>query len=144
MKGLAMGWSRCLLTGLALAGWVTAAQAQVYSWQDQEGQRHFADHPPAGSAEHRTLDELPDLNNMQPPGASPYRPLPSPRPATGNATRAVEATTSRCESLERRLEAIQEQLRAGYGEPRGNGLRARRRELNAAYRHECREVMSRP
>lgn len=141
--GLVTGLVMYLVTGLALAGWAVVAQAQVYSWQDKEGQRHFSDHPPAGGAEHRALDELPDLNTMQPPGASPYRPLTSSRPSAGSATRAVDVPNPRCESLERRLEAVQQQLRAGYGEPRGNRLRARRRELTAAYRRECRDSMVR-
>lgn len=133
----ASGLSR-LGTCLALSGWALAAQAQLYSWQDDAGQWHFADAPPPGGAERRSLDELPELNTMRPPEASPYRPLSSPPSSAGRAADLAEAPSPRCDTLERRLEAVQQQLRAGYGEPRGNWLRARRRELTAAYRRECR------
>ena len=131
-----------LLMAIGLIAWSLAAQAQVYSWQDETGQWHFADHPPAGGAERRAVDDLPALNTMRPPEPSPYRQLPRPppasRPAVEGAMGSQNAPTPRCESLARRLEAVQQQLRSGYEEPRGNRLRARRRELTAAYRRECR------
>ncbi|MDI4638105.1 MULTISPECIES: DUF4124 domain-containing protein [Halomonadaceae] len=126
---------------LVLAGWAVAAQAEIYSWQDETGQWHFADHSPeGGGGEPRTPDELSDINSMRPPGASPYRPLPSARSSrsSGNVQRNASGSNPRCNRLEQRLESIQQQLRAGYEEPRGNRLRAARRELTAAYRRECR------
>ncbi|MGB8714687.1 MAG: DUF4124 domain-containing protein [Onishia taeanensis] len=129
---------------LVLAGWAMAAQAQVYSWQDEAGQWHYSDHSPDGGGEQRSLDELPDINSMRPPGASPYRPLPSSRSSGANTQRFAGAVNPRCDSLEQRLESVQQQLRAGYEEPRGNRLRAARRELAAAYRRECRDSMVGP
>ncbi|MGY6630543.1 MAG: hypothetical protein ACXIUL_05975 [Wenzhouxiangella sp.] len=42
-----------------------------------------------------------------------------------------------CQSYLDRLERIQDQLRRGYREPRGNQLRAQRREISTRYRNEC-------
>ena len=129
---------------LVLTGWAMVAQAQVYSWQDDQGQWHFADHAPAAGAERRALDDLPDLNTMRPPEDSPYRPISSPRPSAQRSQPSAGGQDAHCESLESRLEAVQRELRAGYQEPRGNRLRARRRELTAAYRRECRESLVGP
>ncbi|MAX33122.1 MAG: hypothetical protein CME72_08660 [Halomonadaceae bacterium] len=126
---------------LVLAGWTMAAQAQIYSWQDETGQWHFADHSPeGGGGEQRNLDELSDINSMRPPGDSPYRALSSPQSSRSGSSvqRNAGGANPRCDRLEQRLESIQQQLRVGYEEPRGNRLRAARRELTAVYRRECR------
>ncbi|WP_168011883.1 DUF4124 domain-containing protein [Halomonas salinarum] len=128
---------------LVLTVWAMVAQAQVYSWQDDQGQWHFADHAPVGGAERRALDDLPDLNTMRPPEDSPYQP-PSPRSSAQRSQRSASGQDARCDSLERRLEAVQRELRAGYQEPRGNRLRARRRQMSAAHRRECRDSLVGP
>ncbi|WP_192034980.1 DUF4124 domain-containing protein [Halomonas sp. YLGW01] len=144
----------CLrLVGLTLAVWTLAVEAQVYSWQDEEGRWHFADAPPAAQepaddTERRSVDDLPTLNTMQPPQASPYR-QPATPPSSGRASHSLSgsreaAPDPRCQRLEERLESVQQALRAGYREPRGNRLRARRRALTDAYRRECRNSQVHP
>lgn len=47
------------------------------------------------------------------------------------------SNNNQCARWERELKNIQSQLRAGYNEPRGNYLRAKRREVNELIRENC-------
>ncbi len=42
-----------------------------------------------------------------------------------------------CEKYRKQLDRIQGQLRAGYSNDRGNGLRQKRRKLSQLYSREC-------
>lgn len=118
--------------------------AQIYEWYDEDGQRHFSDQEPVGVAfrvigigdESRLSTYTPDrIERGQTPDArQPGR--PQGREARADDTAAAELAETCTEYLER-LEAVQDQLRAGYSEPRGNRLRARRQALQTAYRRDC-------
>jgi hypothetical protein len=132
---------------IALLLWLVAsapARGQIYEWIDADGKRHFSDRKPVGF-EFRILDESEDR-------LTTYRPAPVPPPAAdrdarssphGSRARREPAGSRRdrreaiCRDYLDRLEAVQDQLRAGYDEPRGNRLRATRRELRRAYRRTC-------
>ncbi|MDT8409397.1 MAG: hypothetical protein RQ741_07340, partial [Wenzhouxiangellaceae bacterium] len=52
-------------------------------------------------------------------------------------TRAGPDMEKRCADYRARLDRVQDQLRAGYREPRGGQLRKQRRDLQTAYRRDC-------
>lgn len=142
-----MSRSRCgvsiMATVIALVLIVGAAwaQAPLYTWQDADGRRHYGDQPPdrdpSISLEFQIdIGELPALNSMQVPGDSPYRPLSPPEPPKPAEPAGAQPAT--CRALAQRLAKIQQALRAGYVEPRGNRLRAEGRQLQARYRQSCR------
>lgn len=122
------------------------AAAQVYEWIDEQGNRHFSDQEPEG-VEFRILgDPAENLSSYAP---SPIRTPRAGSRASGESapksgkTRRSSGIESRqeleliCADYLRRIDVIQSQLRAGYREPRGNSLRARRSALQAAYRRDC-------
>lgn len=129
-------WVGCSLLILA----APSAPAQVYVWQDESGSQQFSDQPPQDKAYQRW--EPPENPN------SPLQ-LPEPRQRPGateqNDTESRDKTSARspdpqeqrCRGYEKALERIDRQLRAGYREPRGNRLRARRRQLLADRFREC-------
>lgn len=137
-------------TAAILLFWMTGtAWAQIYEWYDEDGQRHFSDRKPVGVAYRivgvgdesklstytpapipPTIQQPPDSNRESPSDASSVRRSGEPSAAEGEREQA-------CADYLRRLDAIQEALRAGYSEPRGNRLRAQRQTLQLAYRRDC-------
>jgi hypothetical protein len=140
MQHLAWGF------GLAL---LMATSPTIYEWIDEDGNRHFSDREPdvAGWSE-RVIDET---------AISTYRAPDHPAPQRRSRTDASDpddpssdqdrrrrspfspdpAAEARCSDLLQRIEAVQDELRAGYREPRGQRLRDRRRALREDYRREC-------
>ena len=122
-------------------------QAQVYEWFDEHGNRHFSDQKPEG-VEYRVLGDPADrLSTYAPTDAT--SPISKSRPADNSAADASPAASRRakndkardleaaCDDYLQKIDRIQSQLRAGYSEPRGNRLRARRSALQSAYRRDC-------
>lgn len=124
---------------IALTLMAAPAMAQVYSWEDKDGNTVFSDTPP----ENRQAQQVDPSEN-----ANPAIPLPEPRqrrtrPA-GNTSRSSpspsreeQAQQRRCERIDERLEKINTRLRRGYREPTGNRLRAQRRDLRKQRYREC-------
>ena len=125
----------------------TAAAGQVYEWFDEHGNRHFSDQKPEG-VEYRVLGDPADrLSTYAPTDAT--SPISKSRPADNSAADASPAASRRakndkardleavCDDYLQKIDRIQSQLRAGYSEPRGNRLRARRSALQSAYRRDC-------
>jgi hypothetical protein len=135
--------------GLAL---ILAGSPTIYEWIDEDGNRHFSDREPdvAGWSQ-RTIDE---------DAISTYRAPDHPAPQRRRPTDASEApdddgpskdsdrrrnspfspdpgAEARCKDLLTRIDAVQDELRAGYREPRGRQLRDRRRDLREEYRNVC-------
>lgn len=123
---------------------ILLAGATIYQWVDKDGNRHFSDRKP--DVEQFVEVELDERS------ISTYRAVPAPAPAERSAPaepdpaeRSARPSNSArrdereryCEDLLEDLDAVQDQLRRGYREPRGQQLRDRRRELREIYRREC-------
>lgn len=118
------------------------ARAEVYTWQDETGQQQFSDRPP----------ETRDYQRWEPPeNPNSDLQLPEPRddwPDLSNTDDEEDGGShareeklrqeKRCREYEAELERINNQLRAGYREPKGNRLRAKRRRLRSKEFNECR------
>ncbi|KXS51566.1 MAG: hypothetical protein AWU57_4050 [Marinobacter sp. T13-3] len=139
------------ITALALlvcAGLSSHAYAEIYRWTDANGAVHFSDEPPK-HAEHRSLklketvtvpmrENVRQADNVHRSRKAVGRLLESDSTEDASASRAEEeAKTARCNNIQKRLDRIQAQLRAGYGSERGNRLRAQRRELSQQYSRQC-------
>ncbi|NKI35276.1 DUF4124 domain-containing protein [Wenzhouxiangella sp. XN79A] len=139
MQHLAWGF------GLAL---LLAGSPTIYEWIDEDGNRHFSDREPdvAGWSE-RVIDEQAISTYRAPDHPAPQRRRHAEPPDDANEAPSTNRSASpfspdpnqhaRCTRLLNRIDAIQDELRAGYREPRGQRLRDRRRELREAYRKEC-------
>jgi len=125
-----------ILLVIAVPAW-----AEVYTWQDETGQQRFSDRPP----------ESRDYQRWEPP-ENPNSDLQLPEPrahspvVSGNDDEDERRSNARSEKLrqdkqcreyEAELERINNQLRAGYREPKGNRLRAKRRRLRSREFNEC-------
>ena len=133
--------------GLAL---ILAASPTIYEWIDEDGKRHFSDREPdvAGWSQ-RVIDEDALSTYRAPDHPAPQQREPDAAEESNdngrNSTRTRGPSpfspdpnqAARCATLLERIEAIQDQLRAGYREPRGQRLRDRRRELREEYRRDC-------
>ena len=132
-----------LLRGCALGllfAVTTPVQAEVYSWEDDDGNTVFSDTPP----ENRPVEQIDPSAN-----ANPAIPLPEPRQrraqptentsrSSSSPSREEQAQQRRCERIDERLERINTRLRRGYREPTGNRLRSQRRDLRKQRYRECR------
>ena len=124
------------------------ATAEMYTWTDEQGVTHFSDISPAAqetkpvtlgtssvipmagnirqsekvSAIHRQIEQ-----SLQPD---------TPRKASRSFREAL-ATEKQCDKLQLRIEKVQQRLRAGYSNDRGNSLRRQRRALDQRYSREC-------
>lgn len=126
--------------------------AEMYTWIDDQGVAHFTDIKP-GDREHRQVE-------LKPPSLIPMRENISrgERVSTINRqiNRSLEANddgkqeasaqqearelkrkNARCAGYRERLESIQQQLRAGYSNDKGNHLRRQRREVSQKLSREC-------
>ncbi|MBY6205076.1 DUF4124 domain-containing protein [Halomonas denitrificans] len=126
------------------------AGATIYQWVDEDGNRHYSDRKPdVEQFVEVELDEgsistyravptpAPAENGEGPENAGAAGPETPERAARSNAAARRDELERYCNDLLEDLDAVQDQLRRGYREPRGQQLRDRRRELRAAYRREC-------
>lgn len=112
------------------------ASAELYKWVDTSGRVHYSDTEPHSKA--TELDyHAPADNRIAPPADIKY-----PKRRSKKSTKSKRRRASVfCEKYQYRIDKVQRQLRAGYKEPRGNKLRARKRELNEKLRL-CRKGLS--
>lgn len=131
---------------------IIRASPTIYEWIDEDGNRHFSDREPdvAGWSE-RVIDEeaistyrAPDHPAPQQRSRAPSGPSNSDdgRGDRSSGRQASPFSTdpaaeARCDDLLERIDAVQDELRAGYREPRGQRLRDRRRALRDEYRRDC-------
>jgi hypothetical protein len=126
------------------------AFGQVYQWVDENGVRHFSDQPPPDGRESEQAKtsrlstyspapapRVPNPTGASAPAASAPRVIVVPEQSAAPAPPASGRNEYLCQSYLNQLEYIRIQLRSGYREPRGNRLRAERRELSTRYRSEC-------
>ena len=128
------------------------SEAEMYTWIDEQGVAHFTDIKPS-DREHKQVE-------LRPPSLIPMREniRRGERVSTINRqiNRSMEANESveqkasaeqeareqkrknaRCAGYRERLERIQQQLRAGYSNDKGNRLRRQRREVSQKLSREC-------
>lgn len=127
-----------------------SVSAGVYTWTDADGVVHFSDQQPSARRHDTvTLSEpsvVPMSENIeqgrrvttikQEVSRSLERP-DSGRRSTGRDKKADARHQKRCKGYRKRLDRIQQQLRAGYSNDRGNRLRRQRREVSQALSREC-------
>jgi len=125
--------------------------ADIYTWTDASGVVHFTDSPPPNTR-HQPVEvaapiTVPMANNLhQQKRVSGIREQVKDMLSTdrkGDASRkkakakAVAKQKKTCANYRRKLAQVQSQLRAGYGNSKGNSLRSKRRNLGQALGREC-------
>ncbi len=139
------GWHCVFLCLFMLA---QPATAEMYTWTDDQGVTHFSDTAHAAQeAEQVTLGTssvIPMAGNIHQSEKvsaihrkiqqSLQRDAPEQRFRSPGKTSATE---KQCNKLQGRIEKIQQKLRAGYSNNRGNSLRRQRRQLGQRYSREC-------
>jgi hypothetical protein len=124
------------------------AIAEMFTWTDQQGITHFSDTAPAaGEAEQVILGTpsvIPMAGNIRQGEKvraihrkvqqSFQRDRPEQRFRSPGETSGAD---KQCRKLQLRIEKIQQKLRAGYSNDRGNSLRRQRRALGQRYSREC-------
>lgn len=133
-----------VLTAVALFLPTILSAAEIYRWRDAQGRLHYGESIP-DAAQYDQLDPatLPPVHAVPAPDVStPVSAQPvkqqSPRTGKRNYRSAKEnPAIKRCRRYQQQLETIQAKLRAGYREPTGNRLRAKRRQVEQRQRDEC-------
>ncbi|EON93191.1 glycolate oxidase iron-sulfur subunit [Marinobacter lipolyticus SM19] len=135
---------------LIVSLFASSVSAGVYTWTDADGVVHFSDRQPL-SRNHDivTLTEpsvVPMSENIeqgrrvstinQQVSRSLERSSSDGR-SSGTGKKADARHQKTCDGYRKRLARIQQQLRAGYSNDRGNRLRRQRREVSQALSREC-------
>lgn len=133
---------------LLSALWAPPAFADLYSWTDDQGRTHFTDTPPV-DRHHETVtltppSVVPMSENLEQGrrvttirrSVSRTLDTPSRRPAR-RASKAPSRNEKQCDGYRKRLDSIQQKLRAGYSNDRGNSLRRQRRKISQSLSREC-------
>ncbi|MGO1693562.1 MAG: DUF4124 domain-containing protein [Marinobacter sp.] len=129
----------------------SSAAADIYTWTDASGVVHFTDSPPPDKR-HQTVEvatpvTVPMANNLrQHKRVSGIRRqvkglLSSDRKGDASRKKSKAKANAKqkkaCANYRRKLAQVQSQLRAGYGNSKGNSLRSKRRSLGQALSREC-------
>ena len=128
-----------------------SAHAEVYTWIDSRGIAHFSDYPPGKIPHERVelkpLSTVPMSENLRRGKRvsgihADVQGLLSGSEQSGRASGSAKADARArhertCDKYRRRLDRIQSQLRAGYGNNKGNTLRRQRREFSQMLSREC-------
>lgn len=123
------------------------ATAEIYRWTDANGSIYFSDTPPR-QVRHSSVSVKPPVtvpmgeNIRQADRVRQSRAEVERLLAPGSKDRYAQAREAKkqaqqCEKYRKQLDRIQGQLRAGYSNDRGNGLRQKRRKLSQLYSREC-------
>lgn len=124
------------------------ANAEMYTWTDEQGTTHFSDTAPTvrepeqvtlGTSSIVSMDD--NIRQSEKIDAIRRQVEQSlerdvRRPSSRKSSRPSVAE-KQCEKLESRLARIQQRLRAGYSNERGNSLRRQRRTLSQRHSREC-------
>lgn len=121
------------------------ADTSVYRWQDTKGMWHFSDKRPLSMVATTVISTVPkqSINLSTSPrfksmDASTTQKKTQTKPREKRrdpARKAKQAQT--CQTLKDKLAKIQKKLRAGYKEPSGNRLRAKRRKIKSKIYQQC-------
>lgn len=138
---------RIMALSLLCVALATPATAEIYRWTDANGAIHFSDTPPK-QQRHASVTVQPPVtvpmsenirqaDKVRRSRAEVNRLLePGSRDRYARA-RETEKLARQCEKYRKQLDRIQGQLRAGYGNDRGNRLRQKRRQVSQLYSREC-------
>ncbi|SHK23910.1 protein of unknown function [Marinobacter antarcticus] len=127
------------------------AVAGIYTWTDASGVVHFTD-TPSPDKSHRSVEvaapvTVPMAENLQQHRRiseireqvqgmlSPDRKRDSAR--NKSKEKAIAKQAKICAGYRRKLAQVQSQLRAGYGNSKGNSLRRKRRNISLSLGREC-------
>jgi hypothetical protein len=126
--------------------------AEIYTWVDSKGVSHFTDERPE-SRDHEqvklgrpllipmqeTITRGKPVTNVtrQPKGSGEAGSANEPKLKEKREARSRQRQKARCDGYREKLERIQQQLRAGYSNDKGNRLRRQRREVNQKLSWEC-------
>lgn len=126
--------------------------AEMYTWIDDQGVAHFTDIKPS-EREHKQVElrrpslipmreNIPRGERVSTINRQINRSLEASEGADRKASAQQEARelkrkNARCDGYRERLERIQQQLRAGYSNDKGNRLRRQRREVSQKLSREC-------
>ncbi|WP_144820444.1 DUF4124 domain-containing protein [Marinobacter piscensis] len=136
---MAVAFLVCVFSPLAVSG--------VYTWTDESGAVHYSDSPPAGQ-EHQPVNVAEPIivPGVEAPG-DPRDRSRAKRSSSVNAKAGAEPVEAKAEAVaqqervcagyRQKLARVQAQLRAGYGNKKGNSLRRKRRKLNRLLGREC-------
>ncbi|WP_150910835.1 DUF4124 domain-containing protein [Marinobacter halotolerans] len=122
--------------------------AEMYTWTDDQGITHFSDTAPSRHETKAVTLKAPSVIPMagnirqSEKVRGIYRQIRQNRERDKSTRDSVPDKSKlkaqkQCDKLERRLDKIQSQLRAGYANDRGNSLRRQRRELSQQHSWQC-------
>ena len=116
---------------------VQSAADGVYRWTDNQGKIHYSNVKPLRHDKDEAVKlHLPIINSQE-----TVRWLDR-RPAAHKLIKRKKNKSNKkekwCSVLKRRISAVEDKLRQGYREPKGNQLRRERRELQSNYWKNCR------
>jgi hypothetical protein len=114
--------------------------AEIYQWTDSRGVVHYTDERPMGiHSAGLEAGDLPELSIVRTRSSGDFRySVESAQTEEASGSAPGHGRTARvCAEVKAGLEQVQSQLRNGYREPRGNRLRAKRRQLRTRYFREC-------
>ncbi|MDX1552033.1 MAG: DUF4124 domain-containing protein [Marinobacter sp.] len=145
-----MPWRQAAVLLLLLSPAVSTAE--MYTWIDDQGVAHFTDIKPSDRKHKQVELRAPSLIPMRENisrgervstiNRQVNRSLEANDGGTQKASAQQEARelkrkNARCAGYRERLERIQQQLRAGYSNDKGNRLRRQRREVSQKLSREC-------
>ncbi len=133
-----------LLCLLLLSHSLSAAPT-LYRWQDDEGQFHFSDQPPAHKPRSlevleingRSLNSMPPTKLDTPPTL--LRKTEKTKPKRSQQSKPTH--TRRCQSYQRQLDKLRSRMRTGYSATQAPKLLQRERELNELIYQQCKKSL---
>jgi hypothetical protein len=117
---------------------------EIYRWQDAKGRIHYSESAPLeGNYQQLGVEDLPPVHSAVPPDfpksvpVTNKQPIPAQRVKKSRRVKSNEQSLKQCRRYREQLEGIAARLRAGYREPTGNRLRAKRRQIEQRLREDC-------
>ncbi|MDX1571715.1 MAG: DUF4124 domain-containing protein [Xanthomonadales bacterium] len=116
--------------------------AGIYSWVDDNGVRHFGDHPPADQhADRDPVPAVPSVGTVAPKAPVQVKPRQRPRrragPSRGDAVAAAHRREEQCHKARLNLDEVSDRRRAGYRASESRRLDRRERRARANIRFYC-------
>lgn len=133
-----------LLAVVFISGLSFNANAEIYKWRNSENKTIYSDRPPQMNVSILSTRREEVLVNYMDWKSTPkvkfydHSSLKQVFKSKKQTARAVSERRDPCAHYRKQVDGIQSQLRAGYTEPKGNKLRAKRRALNNRLYSECR------
>ena len=112
-----------------------ATCAQIYSWVDSNGQRHYSDKPPANQVNSAYID-IGSPNTIQSVSTNKTQSL-SQRQNRQKTKRPATDHSATCTKHRQQIAKLQARLRAGYKEPNGTRMRSKVSHLEQSIRELC-------